>query len=154
MLWLMRDVENMMSNRRVVELAIFFHDVIYNPRSASNEEDSAALFQRFANEVQLEAKDAAAVVRFILSTKSHTSALPEDNDERLFLDLDMAILGAPEKEYERYADGIRFEYAFVVDYPEKRIKVLEKFLQAPHLYHSQVGVCRFSVSEHPTACDV
>ncbi len=38
---------------QVVFLSIVFHDIIYNPRSPSNEEDSADLFKAFALEVSL-----------------------------------------------------------------------------------------------------
>lgn len=41
------------SRRPLVEYAIFFHDIIYDPRSRTNEEDSAKLFRQYAAEAAL-----------------------------------------------------------------------------------------------------
>ena len=39
------------SGKTITTLAAFFHDVIYNPKSPTNEKDSAALFVEFASEL-------------------------------------------------------------------------------------------------------
>eukprot|EP00571_Detonula_confervacea_P015427 CAMPEP_0172305842 /NCGR_PEP_ID=MMETSP1058-20130122/7056_1 /TAXON_ID=83371 /ORGANISM="Detonula confervacea, Strain CCMP 353" /LENGTH=262 /DNA_ID=CAMNT_0013017563 /DNA_START=221 /DNA_END=1009 /DNA_ORIENTATION=+ len=38
-------------NMAIITLAAFFHDVIYNPKSPTNEKDSAVLFLEFASEI-------------------------------------------------------------------------------------------------------
>ena len=54
-----------------VLLAVFFHDAVYNARSATNEEDSAKLFETFAEEVSAPPALKTTVVDFILATKNH-----------------------------------------------------------------------------------
>jgi predicted metal-dependent HD superfamily phosphohydrolase len=60
-----------------------------------------------------------------------------DPDTQVLLDADLAILGASEERYRRYAADIRKEYAFVSDaaYLAGRAAVLERFLSRPSLYH-------------------
>jgi predicted metal-dependent HD superfamily phosphohydrolase len=67
---------------------------------------------------------------------------PPDQDTRVLLDADLAILGASEERYRRYTADIREEYAFVPDeaYRAGRTAVLERFLARPSLYHHPVMV--------------
>jgi predicted metal-dependent HD superfamily phosphohydrolase len=44
-------------HRSVLILSIFFHDIIYDPRSATNEEDSAQLFQQFCHQLYQEVEN-------------------------------------------------------------------------------------------------
>lgn len=119
----------------VVSLAIFFHDVVYNPKSrsaiffhassfsrldfSSNEADSAALFQDFAKTLNLGAK-ADTISAFITRTGSsithfHTARMrfaaanhlsgPASGDLAFFLDIDLAILGSDPISYAKYAEG-------------------------------------------------
>ncbi|MDQ2686612.1 MAG: hypothetical protein M3Y28_01965, partial [Armatimonadota bacterium] len=78
---------------------------------------------------------ASRVKQLILATKAH-QALDGDAACRLLLDADLAILGAPETDYNAYAQAIRREYAWVPDvhYRQGRRRVLETFLQRPRLY--------------------
>lgn len=117
-------------------LATFFHDAIYNVRSGTNEEDSAVLFQSFADEMGMDSEAPclrSKVVDYILATKKHV--VSEDNPPALslFLDMDMAVLGKEKKAYLQYAALIRKEYSYVphAEYCEKRADTLESFLQHP-----------------------
>ena len=47
-------------------LAIIFHDVIYNPKSKTNEEDSAKYFSEIYN-----GEDKSEIIQAILETKDH-----------------------------------------------------------------------------------
>lgn len=113
-------------------LAIFFHDVVYDPKSATNEEDSAKLFEAFCSNVGIEDELKSRVVRYILATKQHTAT--EDNAcAQFLLDIDMAVLGKQQDAYWKYAALIRREYSFVEHdvYCEKRAEVLKGFLEQP-----------------------
>jgi len=126
----------MPSDETPILLAIFFHDAIYDAKSGSNEEESAALFETFAREVTLSAEPSGAVVtekvlQYIRATQKHKVKLDNPFDLALFLDLDMAVLGKEPKAYRSYAALVRKEYAFVPRdlYCEKRSDILESFLQ-------------------------
>jgi predicted metal-dependent HD superfamily phosphohydrolase len=114
--------------------ATFFHDVVYNPQSNSNEKDSAILFQEFANDVALSAKLASDVVTMIHATEKH-HIIPTDDPPTLraqeyFLDIDMSVLGKKSHAYLAYASLIRKEYQFVEHdtYCSKRSEILQSFL--------------------------
>jgi predicted metal-dependent HD superfamily phosphohydrolase len=117
-------------NYSVLVLSIFFHDAIYDPKSATNEEDSAKLFESFRTEVGSCSQEhlQSRVVEFILATKHHNAT--HDPILGIFLDMDMAVLGKDASAYKAYAGLIRQEYIHVdrAVYCEKRAEILEAFL--------------------------
>jgi predicted metal-dependent HD superfamily phosphohydrolase len=74
----------------------------------------------------------------ILATPAH-EAENLDFDGRLFLDLDLEILGADEKIYGEYKKAIRREYSFVPFflYRRERRRILENFLSREFLYFTE-----------------
>ena len=108
-------------------LAIWFHDVVYDPRADDNEERSAEEAKlRLKDQVDKETLD--NVVSIILDTKSHKASIPESE---IVLDLDLSILGSSRSSYAGYMQLIRKEYRWVPyeDYKEKRMKILDSFLE-------------------------
>ena len=61
-------------------------------------------------------------------------------EDLVLLDADLAILGASEDRYARYARDIRAEYAWVpdADYRAGRSRVLQHFLALPRIYFTDV----------------
>lgn len=120
-----------------IQWAIFYHDIIYDPTSSHNEEDSAALFMTRLS-AHLHSSLVSQVVRYILATKSHN--VDEDDDEALglFMDLDLSILAASESDYAAYARAIRLEYIHYSDeeYQSGRIRVLQHFLGHNSIFRS------------------
>ncbi len=94
-------------DRDMARLAIFFHDVIYDPTRSDNEQRSADLLkQKLSEYVPTGRLDKAATI--IEATASHKAT--GDHDTDLALDLDMGILGQPWSVYEVYAKGVMAEY--------------------------------------------
>lgn len=129
----MNDLSQTKQDEQVLILTIFFHDAIYDATSATNEEDSAKLFEEFWNECSGQENDNEAktrVIRYILATKQHT-ATEDDACAQLLLDIDMAVLGKQKEAYWKYAGLIRNEYDFVEHdvFCEKRAEVLKGFLE-------------------------
>lgn len=122
-------------NFAAIQLATWFHDVIYDSQSQDNEEKSAEYAQVSLNFLNLPSPIIAQVKSLILSTKTH-QALSTDRDSQILLDADLAILGSAEANYQAYAQAIRLEYAWVpeADYRKARKQVLEKFLQRESIY--------------------
>jgi predicted metal-dependent HD superfamily phosphohydrolase len=75
------------------------------------------------------------VEQLILATQGHQIS-PKDFDQSVFLDADLAILGADPLRYQAYAQSIRREYSWVpeLDYKAGRIGILKSFLKRPRLY--------------------
>jgi predicted metal-dependent HD superfamily phosphohydrolase len=97
-----------------VNLCIIFHDIEYyvDERAPQNEKLSAELFMDVMGD-KVEKELAVKVVSAIEATKSHSVAGSTDGDLQLFMDFDMAILGAPRSKYALYAQNIRKEYGAV-----------------------------------------
>lgn len=117
-----------------VELALWFHDAVYQPLLNSNELRSAELAARFLQVNGAESEIVARVNRLILATR-HTEQA-QTRDEALLLDIDLSILGAEADEYAEYEAGIRKEYALVplFVYHRKRAAVLHGFMARPQIY--------------------
>ena len=120
-----------------LELAAWFHDAVYDPRAKDNEERSADYAEQVLRGLGLPGQTIAVTRHLILQTKTHQPA-GNDRDSRVFLDADLAILGAPADRYEDYARAIRQEYAWVPEeqYRSGRRQVLRNFLQRPRLYQT------------------
>jgi predicted metal-dependent HD superfamily phosphohydrolase len=118
-----------------LQFAVWFHDAVYDTRRADNEERSAALAEEMLPALNIPADVRAETGRLIMLTKRHNTSV-EDGDGCRLLDADLAILGAPTDEYDRYARAIRQEYEWVPvdDYRQGRRRVLEIFLQRPAIY--------------------
>jgi len=128
-----------------LEMATFFHDAVYNPKSGTNEEDSAELYKCFVADVwsigkQIDAVDKSkehdAVVDYILATKHHRVSSSADAHLRMFLDVDMSVLGKQCDSYDAYAGMIRQEYIHVdrTLYCIKRAEILTDFLVADNIF--------------------
>eukprot|EP00118_Oscarella_pearsei_P027429 m.1214 g.1214 ORF g.1214 m.1214 type:complete len:221 (+) comp5895_c0_seq1:156-818(+) len=136
-----------------VAMAIFFHDVIYDPTRKDNEEQSAALYDEFASMCNEGVKLLHLKIKeLILQTKCHSTEVNHASsstygtqDEHYFLDFDMAILGSPEEDYLKYANQIRKEYSHVPAeaYCTGRCQVLEGFLSTNNIYNTKEFQCRF-----------
>lgn len=123
----------------VVELAVWFHDAVYDPLRADNEAQSAEWALTFLQETSLAPARCERVADLIRRTQDHTqSQPPHDTDLLLFLDADLSILGAPEAAYWAYAHQIRREYQAVPEpaYRAGRRQVLARLLAAPVLFHT------------------
>jgi predicted metal-dependent HD superfamily phosphohydrolase/DNA-binding transcriptional regulator YbjK len=108
--WLEVAEEGRWSEATQVWLALLFHDAVYVPGAPDNEERSALLLLKHRPEAQR----AAELVR-LTAAHGRLDARSLDEDARLFLDCDTAILGAPAAEYRRYAEQVASEWAPVVD---------------------------------------
>ncbi len=117
-----------------VELALWFHDAIYDPRAADNEQRSAALATAFLSSAGLSAARSELVGAHILGTRHRARAA--DADTALVADIDLAIFGQDRLTYDGYERNIRLEYAHVPwpVYCQKRTAVLRSFLERPTIY--------------------
>lgn len=118
-----------------VRFAIWFHDAIYDTRRKDNEERSAAWAGQVLRAIKARDELLASVRRLILATKRHEPGALDD-EEQIFLDLDLAILGSEPPVYQRYAAAIRREYAWVPKflYRRERRKILANFLARKTIY--------------------
>jgi predicted metal-dependent HD superfamily phosphohydrolase len=117
-----------------VELALWFHDAVYNVRNQDNEEQSASWAQDVAGRAGLPSAVAERVHGLILTTKHN--AEPTSRDAALLVDVDLAILGAAPERFDEYERQVREEYSWVPGFVfrRKRREILEGFLARPHVF--------------------
>lgn len=118
-----------------VELAIWYHDIVYKPLRNDNEDKSAKLAVRRLSECGADSGIVTRVARLIQATANHAGG-GADHDDALFLDADFSILGAPAAVYDDYAEAIRKEYRLVPRpmYNSGRGKFLEDALSRPRIF--------------------
>jgi predicted metal-dependent HD superfamily phosphohydrolase len=126
-----------------VEFAIWFHDAIYKPRAADNEERSAALAKECLTSAAAAPALIAAVGRLVLDTKTHVASGHPDSP--LLIDIDLSILGLPEARFAEYDRQVRAEYSWVpqIIFKSKRAAILRSFLDRPRIYATDLffGKC-------------
>jgi predicted metal-dependent HD superfamily phosphohydrolase len=118
-----------------VNLAVWFHDFVYDSQASDNEAQSAKAAQELLTSIGESATTIDRVQQLILSTQGHQIDA-NDLDQSIFLDADLAILGADPVRYQAYQQAIRREYNWVssTDYQTGRIQVLESLLKRDRLY--------------------
>jgi predicted metal-dependent HD superfamily phosphohydrolase len=131
----LRMLEAQLAERSALILAAFLHDVIYDTRTADNEERSAAFARDLLRGLGVREPMANETARLIQLTKTHRTERT-DQDGRLLLDGDLAVLGAEPTTYDHYAALIRREYGWVPEeeYRSGRLSVLEGLLCRPWIY--------------------
>jgi predicted metal-dependent HD superfamily phosphohydrolase len=124
-------------SRNRIELAIWFHDAVYDVPAKNNEVRSAEFFKKIATEHGVEPTLTEDVIQMIKATAKHE--IPPHCDTyamRLLLDIDLSILGATPERFQEYNENIRQEYASVPNliYVMKRKQALRRFLDRPNLF--------------------
>ncbi len=129
------DAETLVENRHAVELAIWFHDAIYDTHRTDNEEESTKLAYEVLRSQGLSDKGYCQHVRNLILLTKHIET-PDDTDGKTLLDIDLSILGRPEKEFDQYENNIRREYIWVPEehFRKGRAAVLHGFLERPDIY--------------------
>jgi len=117
-----------MKSGKALELALFFHDVIYDPRAPDNEAASARFAAEKLAAIGVDQPLIQDVERLILVTKH--AAAPSRDDERLLVDIDLSILGTETRTFDVYEREVRSEYDFVPEeaFRAGRAHILESFL--------------------------
>jgi predicted metal-dependent HD superfamily phosphohydrolase len=108
--------------------------VLYEPRSADNEERSADLARPCIVDCGLGQQLSESVAQLILGTKQHDTSLSADAP--LLVDIDLSIFGRPPERFWEYERQIRKEYEWVPKsvFTEKRAEILLHFLSRMAVY--------------------
>ena len=135
-------IKQHLNEPHIIALALFYHDVIYEPTCVDNELKSAE-YAVEALSSYLTAEQCQYIYALIMMTASHqiddidkNLDKAKESDAAYLLDMDLSILGASWPEYEQYAQAVRQEYAHIsnVNYHVGRISVLKGLLAHQTLY--------------------
>ncbi len=121
----------------VIQLAIWYHDVIYDSRSNENEKLSAESARSSLTGLEFPMATVDRIVELIMATTNHLA--PEgDVDAQILLDADLAPLGDEPAAFQRQSQALRKEFSWLPDeqYRLKRQHVLRNFLQRERIYQT------------------
>jgi predicted metal-dependent HD superfamily phosphohydrolase len=140
---LLRELAGTAQHSDEIALALWYHDAIYEPLSASNEADSADLARQAALAAGVGAESADRIHALVLATRHH--ALPTDADQALIMDIDLAILGAVPERFDEYERQIQAEYAAVPEglFRRGRREILAGFLARERIFLTPECHARF-----------
>ncbi|MCC7509066.1 MAG: hypothetical protein IT464_06800 [Planctomycetes bacterium] len=119
-------------------MAIWFHDAVYDPRSKTNEADSAVLAVTRLNQLGWESARVKVVEQIVLDTCGH---VPSIDASKPVLDLDLSTLAGTWEQYAQNGANIRFEYSAApeAEWNAGRGKWLESMLAKKRLYWTAWG---------------
>lgn len=136
--------------RGAVEMALWFHDFVYDTHALNNEEKSAEEAVYAAEErLGLSAAFAQDVSDLILATKHQHPRGSVCADDHAFqpvllathalLDVDLSILGAQPDVFDEYERQIREEYSLVPEdaFRAGRVRILQEFLDRPRIFYNE-----------------
>lgn len=127
----------------ILNLAIFYHDIIYDVSQHDNEQKSWEFAEEHLLPLHLPKPDIEQLKICILATKKHQHH--SQKDINYLLDFDLYTLGQSWENYRHYMQQIRAEYAIYPEdlYTTGRIQVLEHLLLAGSLYKTPEFIDRY-----------
>ena len=120
-----------------VELALWFHDAIYDTRRNDNEERSADWARDTALAAGLGDDRASRIHQLVMATRHN--AVPVGRDAAVLVDVDLAILGAEVERFDEYEVQVRAEYSWVPGllYRRGRRKILQEVARRESIYSTE-----------------
>lgn len=115
--------------------AILYHDIVYDPeryspgfQGDSNEKASAHICRQVLTEAGIDASIIDRAEKLILWTQKH-DAPADDEEAKLLMDIDMAIVGSSPAQYQEYCIATAKEFLTVFT-PEQYLAGRKAFLTA------------------------
>lgn len=122
-----------MDDADAVELALWFHDAVYDVHADDNEARSAELYAQSARH-SMDPELIRRITELIMMTV-HPSQ-PIERDEKFIVDIDLSGFGLPWPEFKRDSDAVRREYSHQSNeqFFAKQQRFLQKLLDKPAFY--------------------
>ncbi len=133
-----KQIKSKLKQPSIVALALFYHDIIYDPTQQDNELKSAEYAVKdLQNYLSIE--QCERIYALIMMTANHQLNQITDLDAAYLLDMDLSILGSDWMSYQHYAQAVRQEYAHVAtdDYRNGRTAILKILLAHDRLYSTK-----------------
>ena len=130
-----------------VDLALLFHDAVYEPFASDNEAQSAELLVAEGRQAWLHELVLQRAKALVLATR-HAGTEPDSVEAGIVLDADLSILGEAPAAFDTYERQVREEYAVVdaATYAEARSAILRGLLARPSIYATRRGQCLWESS--------
>ncbi len=146
-------VKNLANKPAEIEIALWFHDAVYNPLRHDNEQLSADWAQSCLLKLNINEQVITRIYELIMFTRHNTQ--PLGIDAEILVDVDLSILAASPHRFAEYDQQIRCEYAHVsdVEFNKKRSDVLQAFLDrrtifnTPHFIERYESAARLNLTQ-------
>ena len=118
-----------------VEMAIWFHDIIYNIPPTQNELKSAELFRSITKD-RIDPTLGQNVYDMILITMHKVT--PTRNDEKLLVDVDLSSFALPWEKFKKDSENVRQEFSDKSDrdFYSAHMKFMQSLLDRPSFFSS------------------
>jgi predicted metal-dependent HD superfamily phosphohydrolase len=125
---------------RLVRLAAWYHDAVYDVRRDDNEAASADLAASTLPVYDFDDDETGEVARLVRLTATHAIE-PGDRNGAVLCDADLAVLAGTPDEYSAYRDAVRLEFRHVPDtaFVRGRSDLLRRLLNHDHLFATELG---------------
>ena len=125
-----------MDGADAIELALWFHDIEYDPEARDNEYQSAERFKQIAHGVMDRTLE-EQVYRLIMITM-HNDA-PADTDEQYIVDIDLSSFGLPWDEFVHDSENVHKEYSHLSteEYVRRNRRFLQSLLDRPEIFFTE-----------------
>lgn len=123
-----------------VELALWYHDVVYEPMRHDSEERSAQALLADAADLGIPLEVALTVADLIRATAhADGSEAPSSSERDLVVDIDLSILGRDALRFMEFEYGVEEEYAHVstLTFRRARGRFLAGLLARPRLFRTE-----------------
>jgi predicted metal-dependent HD superfamily phosphohydrolase len=131
-------VRHLAHNPQALEVAIWFHDVVYDGRQHDNEEQSAEVAAAALRKLGASNAFIDEVQQLILFTRHDVE--PATDDGKLMADIDLASLALAPERFDENSRRIRSEYLHVPEdaFLRGRNDMLGGLLKRPRIYYTDV----------------
>ncbi len=129
-------ISSKLQNPEALELAIWYHDVVYRPGAENNEQLSADQFmQTTKSRFHDSLRD--TVYQHIMATL-HLDSKMSHADTKYMVDIDLSSFGLPWPEFVRDSDNLRREMAYLSDdeYYQRQSTFQQALIDRPRFFKS------------------
>jgi predicted metal-dependent HD superfamily phosphohydrolase len=128
-------VRSMLEQPEQVEMALWFHDIIYQPDNSNNEAESAEFYKNLASN-KSDDEFIKAVVDLILVTRHTDSKL--NHDQQYMCDIDMAAFGKEWPVFLEDSENLQKEFPGTYDeFIHGKRKFLNNLLLQPRIFYTE-----------------
>ncbi len=140
--------KSLATNPDALEIAVWFHDVIFTPGKRNNEARSAELYQELSAGVH-DVEFRELVGRLIMATLHDGSSL-DDSDAGYMVDIDLSSFGLPWEDFMRDGQHLREENAQLSDaeYYRRQGDFQSCLLARPRFYVTDFFYQRYEQQAH------
>lgn len=126
-----------------LRLALYYHDIVYDPCGDNNELESARFATDQLTAVGVREKDTSTIYDLIRVTDPQPGPIPTNGD--LFSDLSISFLGARPEQYQSFAEARRKELSWLPDskYKRSRLSEIMTLLDRPAIFQTSEFQDRF-----------